>query len=374
VLLFYQQVHSGIPRELYGYKFGFYIFAEIMQRMSQEILHYPQPFLLECGKTLPQLQITYHTYGTYNPEKNNVIWVCHALTANADVFDWWKGLFGPNYLFNPDDYFIVCANILGSCYGTTGPLSENPETDAAYFQLFPDISIRDMVAAHEILRQHLGILKIHSLIGGSLGGQQALEWAIQCPDLIENLLIVATNAYHSPWGIAFNEAQRMAIRADETYYLNVPEGGRKGLKAARAVALLSYRTYHTYGKTQGETDLNKTDNFKASSYQNYQGDKLVNRFNAYSYVSLSKSMDSHNVGRNRNSIENALQQIKAKTLVVGISSDLLFPPQEQKYLTEHIPGAVYHEIDSFYGHDGFLIETEKLTQLVETFLAVSVAK
>ena len=345
-----------------------------MQRMSQEILHYPQPFLLECGKTLPQLQITYHTYGTYQPEKSHVIWVCHALTANADVFDWWKGLFGPNYLFNPEEHFIVCANILGSCYGTTGPLSENPDTGAAYFQLFPDISIRDMVAAHEILRQHLGIFKIYSLIGGSLGGQQALEWAIQSPDLIENLLIVATNACHSPWGIAFNEAQRLAIRADETFHLNLPDGGRKGLKAARAVALLSYRTYHTYGKTQCETDLNKIDNFKASSYQNYQGDKLVNRFNAYSYVSLSKTMDSHNVGRNRGSIATALQQIKAKTLVVGISSDLLFPPQEQQYLTEHIPGAVYHEIDSFYGHDGFLIETEKLTQLIETFLAVPVAK
>ncbi len=345
-----------------------------MQRMSQEILHYPQPFLLECGKTLPQLQITYHTYGTYHPEKSHVIWVCHALTANADVFDWWKGLFGPGFLFNPDDYFIVCANILGSCYGTTGPLSKNPDTGAAYFQTFPDISIRDMVAAHEILRQHLGISKIYSLIGGSLGGQQALEWCIQYPDLVENLLIVATNAYHSPWGIAFNEAQRLAIRADETFYSNLPDGGRKGLKAARAVALLSYRTYHTYGKTQCETDLNKTDNFKASSYQNYQGEKLVNRFNAYSYVSLSKSMDSHNVGRNRDSVETALHQIKAKTLVVGISSDLLFPPQEQKFLTEHIPGAVYHEIDSFYGHDGFLIETEKLTQLIETFLAVPVTK
>ncbi|QNF32957.1 homoserine O-acetyltransferase [Adhaeribacter swui] len=342
--------------------------------MSQEILHYPQPFLLECGKTLPQLQITYHTYGTYNPDKNNVIWVCHALTANADVFDWWKGLFGPGYLFNPDEHFIVCANILGSCYGTTGPLSENPVSGAAYFQNFPDISIRDMVAAHEILRQHLGISRINVLIGGSLGGQQAMEWAIQFPDLIENLLIIATNASHSPWGIAFNEAQRLAIRADETYYLNVPDGGRKGLKAARAVALLSYRTYHTYGKTQYETDLNKTDNFKAISYQNYQGEKLVNRFNAYSYVSLSKTMDSHNVGRSRGSIEKALQQIKAKTLVVGISSDLLFPPQEQQYLTEHIPGAIYHEIDSFYGHDGFLIETVKLTQLIETFLAIPVAK
>lgn len=342
--------------------------------MSQEILHCPQPFILESGKILPQIQITYHTYGQLNPERNNVIWVCHALTANADVFDWWKGLFGKGFLFNPDEHFIICANILGSCYGTTGPLSENPETGESYYQTFPDITIRDMVAAHELLRQHLGISKINVLLGGSLGGQQALEWAIAQPDLFQHIMVVATNAFHSPWGIGFNEAQRMAIRADQTYFSNTPNGGRKGLKAARAIALLSYRTYYTYAKTQSETDLNKTDNFNASSYQNYQGEKLVNRFDAYSYVSLSQTMDSHNVGRNRGSVEKALQQIKAKTLVVGISSDILFPPSEQQFLAQHIPGAIYHEIDSFYGHDGFLIETEKLTTLLEAFLAVPIVK
>ncbi len=342
--------------------------------MSQEILHCPQPFLLESGKTLSQLQITYHTYGQLNLAKNNVIWVCHALTANADVFDWWRGLFGPGFIFNPDEHFIVCANILGSCYGTTGPLSENPLTHEPYYQLFPDITIRDMVAAHELLRQHLGISKIKLLIGGSLGGQQALEWAISQPQLIEHLLVVATNAFHSPWGIAFNEAQRMAIRADHTYQQNIPTGGSLGLKAARAIALLSYRTYDTYEQTQRESDLSKTDNFNASSYQNYQGEKLVNRFDAYSYVSLSKTMDSHNVGRNRGSVTQALSQIKAKTLVVGISSDVLFPPAEQRYLAQNIPGATYREINSFYGHDGFLIETVKLTHLLESFLEVSVEK
>ncbi len=231
-----------------------------------------------------------------------------------------------------------------------------------------------MVAAHELLRQHLGISKIKLLIGGSLGGQQALEWAISQPQLIEHLLVVATNAFHSPWGIAFNEAQRMAIRADYTYQQNIPTGGRLGLKAARAIALLSYRTYDTYEQTQRESDLSKTDNFNASSYQNYQGEKLVNRFDAYSYVSLSKTMDSHNVGRNRGSVVQALSRIKAKTLVVGISSDVLFPPAEQRYLAQNIPGATYQEINSFYGHDGFLIETVKLTRLLETFLEVPVEK
>jgi homoserine O-acetyltransferase len=340
--------------------------------MSQEVLTYPYPFALESGQCLPQLQITYHTYGKLNPEKNNVVWVCHALTANSDVLDWWKGLFGPTYLFDPEEYFIVCANILGSCYGTTGPLCPNPETQQPYYHAFPTITIRDMVRAHEVLRQHLGFTELHTVIGGSLGGQQAMEWAIQQPDLIRNLILISTNAFHSPWGIGFNEAQRMAIRADHTFGQDRPDAGHLGLKAARAMALLSYRHYDTYTKTQGEEDLTKIDNYKASSYQNYQGEKLINRFNAYSYFSLTKTMDSHHVGRHRGSAPEALAGIKARTLVIGISSDVLFPVCEQKYLADHINNAVFVEIDSFYGHDGFLIETEKLTHLIEAFYGVSV--
>ena len=342
--------------------------------MPQEVFTYPQPFPLESGKQLPELQITYHTFGKLNSAKDNVIWVCHALTANSDVMDWWCGLFGQTDLFNPDEYFIVCANIVGSCYGTTGPLSINPETGKPFFRSFPLISVRDMVQAHNLLSQHLNITQIHTLIGGSLGGQQAMEWAIVQPALIKNLILIATNAFHSPWGIAFNEAQRMAIQADETYFQDVPDGGKKGLKSARALALLSYRNYNTYNKTQTEDTIHKTDDFKASSYQNYQGDKLVKRFDAYSYFSLSKTMDSHQVGRNRENVSQALGLIKAKTMVIGISSDILFPVNEQQYLAQYINGAVYEEIDSLYGHDGFLIETTKLTQLIQNFYGVSVAK
>jgi len=342
--------------------------------MPQETFTYPHPFVLENGYSLPATEIAYHTYGQLNAARNNVVWVCHALTANSDVLDWWNGLFGAENLFDPAEYFIICANVLGSCYGTTSPLSMNQETGQGYYQNFPAITIRDMVQAHELLRQHLQIEQIYTVIGGSLGGQQALEWAIQQPNHIQNLIIVATNAYHSPWGIAFNEAQRMAIRADETYNQNIPEGGRNGLKAARAMALLSYRNYDTYTKTQREEDISKKDNFRASSYQNYQGEKLVNRFNAYAYMSLSKSMDSHNVGRYRGSVEEALALVKAKTLVVGISSDILFPVSEQRFMAQHIPGATYQEIDSLYGHDGFLIETGQLTQLIEAFYGVPVEK
>jgi homoserine O-acetyltransferase len=314
------------------------------------------------------LEIAYHTYGTLNKEKNNVIWVSHALTANSDVFDWWKGLFGENDLFNPKDHFIVCANNLGSCYGTTGPLSINPDTKQAWFSYFPKVTVRDQAKTLELLRQHLGIEKIHTLIGGSLGGQIAQEWTLLQPNLFQNLILLATNAQHSPWGIAFNESQRLAVKADRTYFSNTEEGGQKGLQAARSIALLSYRNYNTYQATQEETNPNKVGNYAASSYQRYQGEKLVKRFNAYSYVRLSEAMDSHNVTRNRGeAIEAVLKTIKTKTLVIGITSDLLFPVTEQQFLTNHLGNATYNEIDSLYGHDGFLIETKKIAQSIQNF-------
>ncbi|RZJ63831.1 MAG: alpha/beta fold hydrolase, partial [Flavobacterium sp.] len=269
---------------------------------------YPKQFKLENGKKIRNLQIAYQTFGKLNANKDNVVWVCHALTANADVFEWWEGLFGPNALFNPQEHYVICANVLGSNYGTTNPLSKNPVTGQPYFLSFPQFTIRDFVSAHQLLANHLGIDNIKLLIGGSLGGQQAVEW-----------------------GIAFNESQRLAITTDRTFYANKSDGGSKGLKTARSIALLSYRTYSAYGNTQVESVNDKTDHFRASSYQNYQGEKLINRFNAFSYYYLTKAMDSHNVGRNRKSIAEALKLIKANTLVIGIENDFLFPVSEQKY-------------------------------------------
>lgn len=333
--------------------------------MSQEKIFKSQtPFHLESGQKINDLNIAYHTYGTFDPEKNNVVWVCHALTANSDVFDWWKGVFGENDLFNPNDYFIVCANIIGSCYGTTGPKSgKNPLLDK-----FPFITTRDMARAHESLRIHLGIEKIYLLIGASLGGQQALEWSVEQPRLFEHLVLIATNARHSAYGIAFNEVQRLAVFSDETFGKGNKNGGKKGLITARSIAMLSYRSYEGYLKTQTEPDNNKTDDFRASSYQRYQGQKLADRFNAYSYVILSKAMDAHNIGRKRPSVEIALQQIQAKTLVIGIESDLLFPLCEQHYLCEWIPWSNLGKIDSDFGHDGFLVENIQLTNLISDFL------
>lgn len=336
---------------------------------TAKTFHSAQPFRLEKNQSLPALDIAYHTYGTRAPDDSNVVWVCHALTGNSDVFDWWAGLFGPGCLFDPERYFIVCANNLGSCYGTTGPLSIHPEKGTPYFHDFPDITIRDMVNAHDLLRQHLGISKVHLLIGGSQGGQQALEWAILKPELFENLVLIATNAVHSPWGIAFNESQRMAIATDLSWEEASPTAGLEGMKTARSIALLSYRHYHTYGRSQQSTDKEQTDHFPAASYQRYQGEKLARRFNAYSYWVLSKAMDAQNVGRGRASVEAALAAVRARTLVISLSSDLLFPPAEQTYLAGHIPGAGYASIDSFYGHDGFLTETEALNDILAGYLA-----
>ena len=326
-----------------------------------------QPFDLECGETLGSVEIGYCTYGTFQPEKNNVIWVFHALTGNADPLDWWDGLIGDGLLLDPKHYFIICANVLGSCYGSTCPSSINPSTGRSYHKHFPLITVRDIVNAHRLLKEHLGIKKIHIGIGGSLGGQQLVEWAVAEPTLFEIIIPIAANAKHSPWGIAFNESQRMALEADKTLYDFHPEAGRDGLAAARTIAMLSYRNYTTYHTTQQDKE-DRIDDYRASSYQRYQGIKLVKRFEPLAYLSLSKTMDSHDIGRGRGGLKNALTMITATTLVVGITSDILFPVREQEFLAQYIQGAELEIIDSDYGHDGFLIEYGQLTYLISQFL------
>ncbi|MDW8287600.1 MAG: homoserine O-acetyltransferase [Flammeovirgaceae bacterium] len=335
--------------------------------VQEHEFHYAKDFELEVGKVLKGFTLKYCTFGTPKADGSNIIWVCHALTGNANVLDWWGGLFGEGKFFNPKNHFVICANILGSCYGSTGPLSINPETGRPYYHSFPLLTIRDMVRALDLLRQHLGIQHINTLIGGSLGGQQALEWAIMRPDLVENLILIATNIRHSPWGIAFNESQRLAIEADPTWREERPDAGAKGMKAARAIAMLSYRNYETYQKTQLDEDNNKLDNFRASTYQAYQGDKLVRRFNAFSYWTLSKAMDTHNIARGRASAEEVLRTIQAYTQVVSITTDVLFPVQEQRLIVRYLKNVTYEEIHSTYGHDGFLVEFQKLERAFSAF-------
>jgi len=329
-------------------------------------LNYTQPFKTELGATLSGIEIAYDTWGELNADADNVIWICHALTANSDAESWWPGMVGKGLLFDTDKYFIVCANVLGSCYGSTGPASTNPATGRLWLNEFPDVTVRDLVNAHEILRKHLKINRIHSIIGASIGGFQSLEYCIMHPGIINRLIFIASSAKQSPWAIGFSQSQRLAMEADPSFNGD-PEGGKKGLRAARSIALLSYRNAAAYNKTQAEEDDDKTSSFKAASYQDYQGDKLVNRFNPYSYYCLVNLSDTHNTGRGRGGSAKALASIKARTLCIGITSDILFPVEEQKYVAANIPGAEYIEIDSFYGHDGFLIESEIITNKVREF-------
>ena len=332
-----------------------------------KILKHKKPFLTESGASLPGLEIAFDTWGTLNEKRDNVIWVCHAFTANSDVESWWPGMVGEEMAFDINKYFIVCANILGSCYGTTGPLSENPGTSQPWLNNFPVITVRDVVRIHEILRRHLGISSIHTIIGSSIGGYQGLEYCIMYPDVIQRLIFIASNARTSPWAIAFNESQRLAIEADASFFECDINGGKKGLKAARSIALLSYRTAYAYNQTQAEETDEKTGAFRASSYQAYQGDKLVKRFNPWSYYRLTQLSDSHNVGRGRGGVIKALKKVKASTLCIGIRSDLLFPVIEQKFVAENVEKGQYSEIDSFFGHDGFLIEAGQVSAIIGKF-------
>ena len=334
---------------------------------NAKTLELQSPFSLENGDVLENVRIKFNTYGTLNATKSNVVWVCHALTANSDVLDWWYGLFGDNTLFDPSKYFIVCANILGSCYGSTGAHSIDNKTGKKYGRNFPLLTVRDLVYAHIELRKHLQIETINVLIGGSLGGQQCLEWAIIEPEVIRNLIPIATNAQHSPWGIAWNTAQRMALECDNSFHSESDRQPEGGLSTARAIAMLSYRSYDTFYSTQYDSK-EVLENFNADSYQRYQGKKLVRRFDAHSYYTLTKIMDSHNVGRKRGGIISALQQIKANTCVIGIDSDILFPIREQEFLAKNIYGAELYTIQSLYGHDGFLLEYDQLTKIINKYL------
>jgi homoserine O-acetyltransferase len=333
-----------------------------------EIFWYNSPFTLESGYTFSSYHLAYTTYGTLSRKKDNAVWIFHALTANSDPAEWWPGLVGEGKLFDPSQYFIVCVNMPGSCYGSIGPLDKDPSTGEPFYHDFPFFTTRDMMRAYRPLREYLGIEKIHVGIGGSMGGQQLLEWAVEEPELFRYVFPIATNAVHSPWAIAFNASQRMCIEVDDTWKTKHVNAGLNGMKVARSVALLSYRSYETYKSGQEEKTADKISHFNSESYQRYQGEKLAARFNAFSYFALSKSMDSHNIGRGRGGTDEALRIIKARTLAIGIKSDILFPVEEQEYLAAHIHGGKFKLIDSPFGHDGFLLEFQQIQDHIAEFM------
>lgn len=330
---------------------------------------YEGPFELECGATLPSVTIAYDTYGRMNADRSNVVWVCHALTANSDAADWWPHTVERGCFLDPDRYFTVCANFLGSHYGTTGPLSMNPATGEPWYGDFPNITVRDMVNCHRLLAAHLGVERVKLLIGSSIGGFQCLEWCVMQPDFAERAAFIATTPRTKPWASAFNESQRMAIESDPTFGERNAEAGAAGMAVARSIALLSYRGGTAYDKTQEDADPDEAGfDRRVLTYQRYQGEKLKRRFNAYSYYRLSQAVDSHNLGRGRGRVEDVLAGIRAKSLVVAITSDILFPPSDHTILVDNIPDAEYHVIDSDFGHDGFLVEHEKLNDIITDFM------
>jgi homoserine O-acetyltransferase len=334
-----------------------------------QLYRHNEPLTLESGEVIEGLEIAYDTFGTLNEAKDNVIWVCHALTANSDVADWWPHTVERGKFLDPERYFIVCANFLGSHYGTTSPLSVNPATGRKWYYDFPRITVRDMVHCHQILARALGIERVKLLIGSSIGGFQCMEWAIMEPKFMENLALIATTTCSEPWAAAFNESQRMAIRLDPTWGEERDDAGIDGMAVARSIALISYRGGSAYNATQQEEDpVEAKFERRAHTYQQYQGEKLRRRFNALSYYRLSEAVDSHNIARGRGSIAGALKEIKARTLVVAISSDILFPPEAHVPLREHIKHVEYHHIESSFGHDGFLVEHEKLNTIIENFI------
>ena len=326
-----------------------------------EIFEHKKPFKLESGETLNGLKIAYHTYGILNKRISNVVWAFHALTSNSDVMAWWPGLFGPNDFFNCKDNFIVCANVIGSPYGSSAPVDLS----------FPQFTVRDVINAQLLLANELGITTIKVAIGGSFGGSQALEFAYAFEGKVENLILIASGALESAWSIAIHESQRLALQADQTF--GQPEGGKDGLKAARAIGMLTYRTANAFIETQTDFD-DRIDNFSASFYIQHQANKLEKRFNALSYYYLIKCLDTHDIGRGRGGLIKALSSISARTLVIGIDSDKLLPTQLQKFLVNNLPNALYHEVNSAYGHDGFLTETEKLTNVIQKFIVDRKAK
>lgn len=326
-------------------------------------------FRFESGDCIKNFEIAYHTSPRQYREGDKVIWICHALTANSDAEDWWPQLVGPGKLFDTDRYFVVCSNMPGSPYGTTGPVSVNPATGKPYMLDYPPVTVRDIVNSNIEVRKALGIGHIDFLVGSSIGGFQAVEWAVMEPDVILKAAFIATASRVNPYLTATMETQRMALEADPSFReAKSLDGGKAGLRCARAIGLVTYRSYEGYAIRQSETDDDVVFAQRACSYERHQGDKFVDRFDAYSYLSLANSVDSQNVGRGRGGVEAALGTIKAGVTVVAIDSDCLFPPYEMKKIADAVPGATFRTITSSFGHDGFLLEYEQLTKIIEPLL------
>ena len=324
---------------------------------------------LELGGVLRRVRIGYRTWGELDSAGGNAVVVCHALTGSADADRWWAGMFGRGRAFDPERDFIVCSNILGSCYGTTGPTSIDPDTGRPWLGDFPRITVRDMVRAQRELLRTLGVRRVQLVVGGSLGGMQTLEWALSYPELVEAIAPVATSARHSAWAIGLSEAQRQAIQADPRWKdgrYDLADPPTAGLAAARMMAMCTYRHKWSFDERFGRRPQS-ADLFAMESYLRYQGQQLVERFDAATYVALTRAMDTHDVARGRGDLHEVLRSVRSRTLVVSIDSDVLYFPDEQEELARGIPGARLVRMPSKDGHDAFLIDVDWLSDVVTEF-------
>ncbi|GIW46679.1 MAG: homoserine O-acetyltransferase [Deltaproteobacteria bacterium] len=365
----------------------------IVETRYYTFAHPPNKFILDNGKTLGPITVAYETYGRLNPQRDNVILVEHALTASAHAAGkhhpedkypgWWDVMIGPGKAFDTTKYFVICSNILGSCYGTTGPSSINPETGRPYGLSFPMISIRDMVRVQRELVKHLGIKRIRSVVGGSMGGMQAIEWALLYPEMVDSIILIASAARTSPQSIAIHRVGIQAIMDDPNwnngdYYGKAPP--EKGLAIARMLGHITYLSdkwlWEKFGRKHTDPatmKLNLNSKFEIESYLEYQGTKFVKRFDANSYIYLLRSIDIYDAAEGYGSLKESFKRIRCKRVFVSsFSSDWLYPTYQSEEIVEALEAnnidVVYHEIKSPYGHDSFLLEYEILTPLITDFL------
>jgi homoserine O-acetyltransferase/O-succinyltransferase len=329
----------------------------------------PQPLLLECGRTLNTVTVAYQTWGNPGNAATNAILICHALTGSADVDAWWPGIISRDGAFDVETDFVVCSNILGSCYGTTGPASLQDGSGKRWRSDFPRITVRDMVNVQRALIDHLGIKRLALVTGPSLGGMQALEWALMHPDMVDRIVPIGVGGRHSAWCIAMSEAQRQAIYADPDWNggdYSEERAPEKGLAAARMMAICTYRSWHSFDerfcrKEQGAGE------FQVQSYLRYQGEKINKRFDANTYVRLTQAMNDFDISRGRGDYVSVIRSIRQPALVISISSDILYPPHEQQLLSQNMPNARHALLQSSDGHDGFLIECRELAAIISNF-------
>ncbi len=353
----------------------------------------PDKFVMDNGLELGPITVAYETYGELNEERDNVIVVAHALTASAHAAGkhspddhypgWWDVMIGPGRAYDTDKYFVICSNILGSCYGTTGPSSINPETGKPYGMRFPVVTIRDMVRVQKALIDHLGVTRIRSVIGGSMGGMQAIEWALLYPEMVDSIILVAAGAVSNPQSIAIHKVGIRAIiddpkwRGGDYYGSEQPE---KGLAVARMIGHITYLHHNwlweKFGRKHSDPEnmkLKLGSKFDIENYLEYQGSKFVDRFDANSYIYIMRAIDIYDAAEGYESLKESFSRIKCKKIfVASFTSDWLFPSYQSEEIVKALKSngipVDYEEIESRYGHDSFLLEYEELTKYIKQFL------